>query len=200
MQRLAHATRIARTVAESFDDELIAAVPTEHWSRVFAPIRSELQALATRPVVEMAHVVFEYRHVILEQGRAGDLPAVDHEFLSLAGSTDAAAELALLLARARAEPTEVNYADRVREAAELVRRETPPVPAVAGGGDPPRSPRKWFKGIGGVGGGGGLLGLDIAVLLDQVPWLPQAAKAGALLSLPAGFTGLVNGAGDLRGE
>ena len=139
---------------------------------------------------------------------------MDQEVIRDTGSSDAEAELAELVYRARAYRNraermaqEVSPRQQLRHVAEQVARiqkefeefsasqtEQPP--------EPPKKSRPWFKGLGQIGQGAALsiANVALAVGVIQFPVSPETQPWGALASVATGIGTVLTGVGELRNE
>jgi len=146
---------------------------------------------------------------------ADHLPDIDKEVLREIGTTDADIELEVLVRGARAvlgrtgpNTSERAVSQQLKQAYERTERAAKEVEETIERAkadqpkEPPKKPRRWYKGLGQIGQGAALTiaNAGLAFGAIHIPVSPETQSWGALVSVVTGIGTILNGVGDLRNE
>lgn len=141
------------------------------------------------------------------------LPEIDKDVLRESGSINPEGEIRALVMRAKASAEtrsqgsrELRVRDQMEHASDRlgeaqkhfsIDEEGDEAPA-----EPPRMPRRWFKGLGQIAQGAAfsIANVALAVGAIQFPVSPETQTWGTLASVATGIGTIMNGIGDLRNE
>jgi hypothetical protein len=161
-------------------------------------------------VTGIADVIQDNFSVLADGLNVEDLPEADLEMLRRTGSSDPRMEANALIyqTKARKEQTiregrETSFAQRIRDIPNQIKRLHDELPSDSTGKpEPPRQPRRWFKGVGGIIKGSIFVLVDgaIATGIWSLPLPVQASTVGIVYSFAEGIGTLFTSAGELRRE
>ena len=216
LDRAENTARLLRFIEQECDnpDEIYRTFTRERVARAIGDV-SDSMRFADRVMRDGGYydALDAFGPEIIAGLRPKHLPKYDDDILRDCGSPDPAAERRGLvnLARRRLEreakwTNETTIAVRLNHSVDELAEENSAFQKAKGADgpdtEPPKKPRRWFKGLGQIAQGAALSIADVAVAAGalHVPVSPETQTWGAIVSVVTGIGTILNGIGDLRGE